>query len=393
MMQMTSNLGTTAWCAPELLTATTKARYSVKVDVYSFGMVLWELWERKRPYEELYSRFDIIDAVREGRRPAISSTCPPTFRSLIQRCWHEQPARRPTFAYIVRYIKDELAHIKRQRMSSASTFSPLHHLLLGGRTKSSGSGTSNSAASPNAPSASENSTSSPSVDSGEEKSRDWLNTQSAPPVVEEHVQPEHITSRATISYMPPSHLPPAPLAIPQKPSRENLDMLASSPWASGGEDVPSGVTQAQSHQSAPPGGAVNRAWREKYVMKFNGWKSSQPDAGLPPSVYGSSKGVAASGVDGRSAAAVAAPAQSAREGGDSPESRSQESSVDSSSDENQQVRESTLPAQSNYELDLYSSSSSISPEDLPRLPAARASDTSSGRDSRASGGTTSSQKL
>jgi serine/threonine protein kinase len=82
--EMTSNLGTTAWCAPEILTATNKTRYSVKVDVYSFGMVLWELIERKRPYEELYSRFDIIDAVREGRRPPISASCPPAYRSLIQ---------------------------------------------------------------------------------------------------------------------------------------------------------------------------------------------------------------------------------------------------------------------------------------------------------------------
>eukprot|EP00595_Chromulina_sp_UTEXLB2642_P002500 CAMPEP_0196765304 /NCGR_PEP_ID=MMETSP1095-20130614/7970_1 /TAXON_ID=96789 ORGANISM="Chromulina nebulosa, Strain UTEXLB2642" /NCGR_SAMPLE_ID=MMETSP1095 /ASSEMBLY_ACC=CAM_ASM_000446 /LENGTH=289 /DNA_ID=CAMNT_0042123137 /DNA_START=1096 /DNA_END=1962 /DNA_ORIENTATION=- len=39
--EMTSNLGTTAWCAPELLAATDRTRYSVKVDVYSFGMVLW----------------------------------------------------------------------------------------------------------------------------------------------------------------------------------------------------------------------------------------------------------------------------------------------------------------------------------------------------------------
>jgi serine/threonine protein kinase len=100
--EMTSNLGTTAWCAPELLTQSTKTKYSVKVDVYSFGMVLWELWERKKPYEEMTSRFDIIDAVRAGRRPPISANCPPTFRSLIQRCWHELPARRPTFAYIVR---------------------------------------------------------------------------------------------------------------------------------------------------------------------------------------------------------------------------------------------------------------------------------------------------
>jgi serine/threonine protein kinase len=382
---MTSNLGTTAWCAPELLTATNKTRYSVKVDVYSYGMVLWELWERKRPYEELYSRFDIIDAVREGRRPAISASCPPTFRSLIQRCWHEQPARRPTFAYIVRYVKDELAHIKRQRMSSAASFSPLHQLLLGSRSKSNGSGSSAGGLSTQQ----EDVTPSQSVDS--EKSHDWLEGGSvasahSAPVVRHHVQSEVVTSRATISYMPPSHLPHAPLAIPQKPSQESLDMLASSPWTAGedpeAEEAPSGVPKG--YLSAPPGGPVNRAWRDKYVMKFNGWKSSNPDTGLPPSVYGSTGGITVA------AAAPASPAQTPRSNSDSPEARSQESSVDSSSEENaqyphQEVSEPALPRQGAYELDLYSSSSSISPDDLPRLPASRVSDSNS---SRASGSAT-----
>ena len=124
--EMTSNTGTTAWCAPELLTATSKTRYSIKVDVYSFGMVLWELWERKRPFEELTSKFDIIDYIRTGRRPAIGESCPPAFRSLIQRCWQDLPARRPTFQYIVRYLKDEMAHVKRSKVSSGSgaTFGP-----------------------------------------------------------------------------------------------------------------------------------------------------------------------------------------------------------------------------------------------------------------------------
>lgn len=371
---MTSNLGTTAWCAPELLTATNKTRYSVKVDVYSYGMVLWELWERKRPYEELYSRFDIIDAVREGRRPAISNTCPPTFRSLIQRCWHEQPARRPTFAYIVRYIKDELAHIKRQRMSSASTFSPLQQLLLGSRSKSNGSGSSVGGMS----ALQEDATPTQSVDS--EVSKDWLNkgnsTHSAP-VISHHIQSEAITSRATISYMPPSHLPAAPLAIPQKPTQESLDMLASSPWT-GSEDPeesPTGVPKG--YLSAPAGGPVSRAWRDKYVMKFNGWKSSNPDAGLPPSVYSTSSATPVA----TAAIAPSTPAQSVsapRTNSDSPELRSQESSVDSSSEENA-VSEPPLPRQGAYELDLYSSTSSISPEDLPRLPASRASDSNSSR--------------
>lgn len=120
-LEMTSNLGTTAWCAPEVLTASNKASYSVKVDVYSFGMVLWELWERKRPFEDLSSRFDIMDAVRSGRRPTINSDCPPAYRSLIQRCWQGDPSRRPMFQYIVRYLKDELARVKRRRERSSST--------------------------------------------------------------------------------------------------------------------------------------------------------------------------------------------------------------------------------------------------------------------------------
>jgi serine/threonine protein kinase len=116
-LEMTSNLGTTAWCAPEILTASNRTRYSVKVDVYSFGMVLWELWEKKRPFDEYSSRFDIIDAVRAGKRPPISENCPPTFKSLIQRCWQAEPSRRPTMNYIVRYLKDELGRVKRNKAS------------------------------------------------------------------------------------------------------------------------------------------------------------------------------------------------------------------------------------------------------------------------------------
>ena len=113
--EMTSNLGTTAWCAPEVLVSGMKTRYTVKVDVYSFGLVLWELWEKKRPFEELTSRFDIMDAVRAGKRPPISANCPHSYRDLIQRCWQAEPSRRPMFKYIVRFLKDELARVKRQK--------------------------------------------------------------------------------------------------------------------------------------------------------------------------------------------------------------------------------------------------------------------------------------
>jgi len=109
---MTSNVGTTAWVAPEMFTSEARARYSLKVDVYSFGMVLWELWEKKTPFSEFTSRFDIMDAVRGGKRPEISDNCPKGYRDLIQRCVAQKPSDRPNFNTIVKELKTELAHLK-----------------------------------------------------------------------------------------------------------------------------------------------------------------------------------------------------------------------------------------------------------------------------------------
>jgi len=56
---MTSNVGTVAWCAPEIFNngqdATTS--YSLAADTYSFGMCLYELAERRAPFDHLSSRF------------------------------------------------------------------------------------------------------------------------------------------------------------------------------------------------------------------------------------------------------------------------------------------------------------------------------------------------
>ncbi|CAM9146986.1 unnamed protein product, partial [Hapterophycus canaliculatus] len=100
---LTTNLGTVAWAAPEMLLGGEGGRgeYTSKVDVYSFGVVLWELWERRRPFEELRSRFDIADTVAAGGRPPIGRGCPPPYADLIRRCWHQDPAKRPPFQDIV----------------------------------------------------------------------------------------------------------------------------------------------------------------------------------------------------------------------------------------------------------------------------------------------------
>jgi serine/threonine protein kinase len=332
--EMTSNLGTTAWCAPELLAQSNKTKYSVKVDVYSFGMVLWELWERKKPYEEMTSRFDIIDAVRAGRRPTISTNCPPTFRSLIQRCWHELPARRPTFAYIVRYIKDELAHIKRQRTMSTS-FSPysVSHLL---NTQST-SGVDPSAAARAVQRAYNNSISSPQPSSEyPQPSTDYTSMRDTyePPPITQIVEGDErdsvrksssllsfmfkqnstvSTSKSSVSdnqsissvksapnraWATPSHMQsPSDRntisgadGLNRGPSADDLTYLAQTPVAS--SNLENIATSRDYQNGAASGGGLRQdqstvrshgQWRDKYVLKFNGWNSTKPDSNLPPS--------------------------------------------------------------------------------------------------------------
>ena len=109
---MTGNLGTVAWAAPEMFSsnASSTAVYSLPADVYSYGVVLWELWHRSgKPWAHCTSKFDIIDAVLAGERPAISSTCPRIYAALMRDCWQQQPQRRPTFAEVVKVLELELA--------------------------------------------------------------------------------------------------------------------------------------------------------------------------------------------------------------------------------------------------------------------------------------------
>ena len=109
---MTSNLGTTAWAAPEMLTSEATASYSLKVDVYSFGMVCWELWHKSQPFYEYSSRFDIMDKVRHGGRPVIDGNCPEGFKALIEKCWSQRPVDRPNFGDVVQTLKEELQALR-----------------------------------------------------------------------------------------------------------------------------------------------------------------------------------------------------------------------------------------------------------------------------------------
>lgn len=98
-------VGTPCWAAPEVLLGTT---YDTKADVYSFGILLWEMAHLAMPYcdqPNLNINQIMFGVCHKGLRPTISPKCHPGLAQLIRKCWDADPRRRPTMEECVTILK------------------------------------------------------------------------------------------------------------------------------------------------------------------------------------------------------------------------------------------------------------------------------------------------
>ncbi len=101
--QTKSNVGAVAWMSPE---AVTKRRYSKKSDVWSFGVVLWELCVGELPFAGI-EPIHIAVEIASGVTLAIPDTVPPVLAGVMRSCWAREPVDRPSFEELY----DQLQHI------------------------------------------------------------------------------------------------------------------------------------------------------------------------------------------------------------------------------------------------------------------------------------------
>lgn len=97
------------WTAPEMWNDTTNTPACCRqaVDVYGFGMVMWELTTGKVPFADLDTNEDICDRVLSGIRPAIQpSLCSLEWAQVMIKCWAQEPHDRPTTSEIVSILED-----------------------------------------------------------------------------------------------------------------------------------------------------------------------------------------------------------------------------------------------------------------------------------------------
>ncbi|KAH8416455.1 hypothetical protein KR222_004790 [Zaprionus bogoriensis] len=106
--QCMSAAGTYAWMPPEVIS---RSMYSKSSDVWSYGVLLWELITGETPYKG----FDPLSvaygvAVNTLTLP-IPKTCPETWGALMKSCWESDPHRRPDFKKIIEQLESSACSV------------------------------------------------------------------------------------------------------------------------------------------------------------------------------------------------------------------------------------------------------------------------------------------
>ena len=71
--------------------------YDEKADVWSFGVIVWELLSRECPYEGMTAIQCALAVLNRDKRPDIPKWCPPGLHALIKACLKKEPSERPSF--------------------------------------------------------------------------------------------------------------------------------------------------------------------------------------------------------------------------------------------------------------------------------------------------------
>lgn len=114
---MTKQPGNLRWMAPEVFTQCT--RYTVKADMFSYALCLWELLTGEIPFAHLKPAAAAADMAYHHVRPPVGYSIPKPISALLMRGWNVCPEERPEFSEVVAKLEECLCNV--ELMSPASS--------------------------------------------------------------------------------------------------------------------------------------------------------------------------------------------------------------------------------------------------------------------------------
>ncbi|OHT03135.1 hypothetical protein TRFO_06794 [Tritrichomonas foetus] len=101
-MRQTQAAGSPVYMAPELME---RQEYTKSVDVYAYGFLCYEVLTESLAFARINSVAELVNMVIRGRRPPVQkANIDDKYKELIEACWDQTPANRPTFKQICQYF-------------------------------------------------------------------------------------------------------------------------------------------------------------------------------------------------------------------------------------------------------------------------------------------------
>ena len=108
-MQSTANVkGTPIYISPEIYQ---NVEYNIESDVYAFAFIMYEIITNEQPFAECKSVEEIKTKVINGIRPKFPYPISDAYQDLIERCWNQDPSKRPTFDEIVDELQNDPSYL------------------------------------------------------------------------------------------------------------------------------------------------------------------------------------------------------------------------------------------------------------------------------------------
>lgn len=104
--ELSGNTGSLRYMAPEI--ALSKP-YNLTADVYSFGLLLWQVCSLELPFEGMTQSYHADFVVGGSERPTLVSSWSTALRILMKRSWESSPASRPSMHSIYIILRQEIA--------------------------------------------------------------------------------------------------------------------------------------------------------------------------------------------------------------------------------------------------------------------------------------------